>query len=73
MLERHFTSPGPARSGSVFRWITVRDLAILTREKASEASHFAADMGNIEIAQAVNEWITGELMTLETPIPQAWG
>lgn len=66
MLERHYITQALRDPAASSGEITVRDLAILTREKASEAGHFAADMGNIEITQAVNEWITGELMTLET-------
>lgn len=66
MLERRYITEAlrdPAASGSD---ITVRDLAILTREKADAARHFSSDMGSIEITQAVNQWISGELMTLET-------
>lgn len=46
--------------------LTVGDLAVLTREKADAAGHFPRHMGKIEITQAINEWISGELMTLET-------
>jgi ATP-dependent helicase YprA (DUF1998 family) len=66
MLERRYITEAlrdPAASGSD---ITVRDLAILAREKAEAARHFGIDMGSIEIAQTVNQWISGELMTLET-------
>lgn len=66
MLERRYITEAlrdPAASGSE---ITVGDLAILTREKAEAARHFSADMGVIEVTKAVHQWISGELMTLET-------
>lgn len=66
MLERRYITQAlrdPAAAGGQ---LTVGDLAILTREKAQSAGHFARNLGNIEIAQAVNQWISGELMTLET-------
>lgn len=66
MLERHYITQALRDPAAASGDITVKDLAILTREKASEAGHFSSGMGNIEITQAVNEWITGELMTLET-------
>lgn len=66
MLERRYIVQAlrdPASAGGV---LTVGDLAILTREKAQFAGHFAKNLGNIEIAQAINQWVSGELMTLET-------
>ncbi len=66
MLERHYITEALHDSAVGSGDVTVKDLAILTREKASEAGHFAISMGQVEITQAVNEWITGELMTLET-------
>ncbi len=65
MLERRYIYQAlrdPAAAGE----LTVGDLAIVTREKAQSAGHFAKTLGNIEITQAVNQWISGELMTLET-------
>jgi ATP-dependent helicase YprA (DUF1998 family) len=66
ILERRYITQAlrdPAGSGMV---LTVGDLAILTREKAQKAGHFPRSAGQIEIVQAVNQWISGELMTLET-------
>jgi ATP-dependent helicase YprA (DUF1998 family) len=66
MLERRYLTQAlrdPAATGGA---LTVGDLAILTREKAQAAGHFAHNLGNIEITQAVNQWVSGELMTLET-------
>lgn len=66
MLERRYITQAlrdPAAAGGE---LTVRDLAILTREKAQTAGHFEHNLGNIEITQSVNQWISGELMTLET-------
>ncbi|MFL0176824.1 DEAD/DEAH box helicase [Mycobacterium sp. SMC-13] len=65
MLERRYITQAlrdPDADGD----ITVRDLAVLTREKADAAVHFPRSMGKIEITQEVHQWISGELMTLET-------
>ncbi|MDV3125281.1 DEAD/DEAH box helicase [Mycobacterium sp. 21AC1] len=65
MLERRYITQAlrdPAATGD----LTVNDLALLTRERADAAGHFPRAMGKIEISQAVNQWISGELMTLET-------
>ena len=66
MLERRYITEALRDPAAIGGDITVRDLAILTREKADRARHFASDMGSIEITQSVNQWISGELMTLET-------
>ncbi len=66
MLERRYITQAlrdPAAAGGN---LTVNDLATLTREKADAAGHFPRSMGRIEISQAVNQWVSGELMTLET-------
>ncbi|MGV0795501.1 DEAD/DEAH box helicase [Mycolicibacterium elephantis] len=66
MLERRYITQAlcdpAARAGE----LTVDDLAILTRERADAAGHFPQNMGSIEITQAVHQWISGEIMTLET-------
>lgn len=65
MLERRYIAQAlgdPMAKGD----LTVGDLALLTREKADAAGHFPRHLGKIEITQAVNQWISGELMTLET-------
>lgn len=66
MLERRYITQAlrdPAAAGGD---LTVNDLAALTREKADAAGHFPRSMGRIEISQEVNQWVSGELMTLET-------
>lgn len=65
MLERRYITQAlrdPMAKGD----LTVVDLALLTREKADAAGHFPRHMGKIEITQAINQWVAGELMTLET-------
>lgn len=65
LLERRYITQAlrdPMAKGD----LTVGDLALLTREKADAAGHFPRNLGKIEITQAVNQWISGELMTLET-------
>lgn len=66
MLERRYIAQALADPAAAGGELTVGDLAILTREKAQSAGHFAKAAGNIEITQAVNQWVSGELMTLET-------
>ena len=66
MLERRYIAQALCDPAAARGELTVGDLAILTREKAQSAKHFAKSLGNIEITQAVNQWISGELMTLET-------
>lgn len=66
MLERRYLTQAlrdPAARGGDN---TVGDLAILTKEKAQAAGHFESKMGKIEVTEAVNQWVSGELMTLET-------
>ncbi|PND55343.1 DEAD/DEAH box helicase [Mycobacterium sp. ENV421] len=66
MLERRYITEAlrdPAIAGED---ATAGDLAILAQEKADSAGHFPRGTGKVETAQAVNQWISGELMTLET-------
>lgn len=66
MLERRYITQAlrdPAIAGED---VNARDLAILARQKADAAGHFPSGMGKIEITQEVNQWISGEFMTLET-------
>lgn len=65
LLERRYITQA-LRDPVVVGDITVGDLAILTREKAQAAGHFPASAGSIEVTQAVNQWVMGELMSLET-------
>ncbi|PRC60348.1 hypothetical protein C6A85_18770, partial [Mycobacterium sp. ITM-2017-0098] len=46
--------------------LTTGDLAILTREHAQAAGAFPRTMGAIETKQEINQWVMGELITLET-------
>jgi ATP-dependent helicase YprA (DUF1998 family) len=66
LLERRYITQALDDPAAAVGELTVGDLAILTREKAQAAGHFPAGMGSIEITQAVNQWVMGELMTLET-------
>jgi ATP-dependent helicase YprA (DUF1998 family) len=66
MLERRYITQALRDPVAASGDLTVGDLAILTREKAQAAGHFEQRLGNVEITQAVNQWVSGELMTLET-------
>jgi ATP-dependent helicase YprA (DUF1998 family) len=43
----------------------LEDLAINARKKAEEAGHFDEDTGSSAKNQAVNEWVMGEVVTME--------
>ena len=43
----------------------LEDLAINARKKAEEAGHFDEDTGSSAKNQAVNEWVMGEVITME--------
>jgi ATP-dependent helicase YprA (DUF1998 family) len=66
MLERRYITQALSDPAAAGGELTVGDLAILTREKAQAAGHFANNLGKVEITEAVNQWVSGELMTLET-------
>jgi ATP-dependent helicase YprA (DUF1998 family) len=66
LLERRYITQALDDPAAAIGELTVGDLAILTREKAQAAGHFPAALGSIEITQAVNQWVMGELMSLET-------
>ena len=66
MLERRYITQALRDPVVASGDLTLSDLAILTKEKAQAAGQFAQSMGSIEITQSVNQWISGELMTLET-------
>lgn len=66
MLERRYITQALRDPAAADGALTVNDLAVLTREKADAAGHFSRAMGRIEISREVNQWVSGELMTLET-------
>ncbi len=66
MLERRYLTQALRDSAATGGDNTVGDLAILAKGKAEAAGHFESTMGKIEITEAVNQWVSGELMTLET-------
>jgi ATP-dependent helicase YprA (DUF1998 family) len=66
MLERRYITQALRDPVVASGDLTLSELAILTKEKAQAAGQFAQSMGSIEITQSVNQWISGELMTLET-------
>ncbi|WP_338041799.1 DEAD/DEAH box helicase [Mycobacterium heckeshornense] len=66
LLERRYITQALQDPDSARDELTIRGLSIITREKASAANHFPNSMGNIEIEQAINHWVMGELITHET-------
>ncbi|AGT93585.1 dead/deah box helicase [Rhodococcus erythropolis CCM2595] len=45
--------------------LTVEDLALVVRKKAKDASHFPENAGRVAMEKAANEWVVGELMTMD--------
>jgi len=45
--------------------LTVEDLAIIARKKAIAAHHFPENAGRVATEKAANEWVMGELMTMD--------
>ena len=66
LLERRYIVLALQDPDSAADELTIGDLAILTREKAQAAGHFPHSLGNIEVKQAINQWVMGELITLDT-------
>lgn len=46
--------------------LTVEDLAIVARKKARAARHFPDGAGRVAEEKAANEWVIGELLTMDT-------
>ncbi|WP_125078120.1 DEAD/DEAH box helicase [Mycobacterium sp. P7213] len=46
--------------------LTVEDLAIVVRKKARAAGHFPEGTGRVAEEKAANEWVIGELLTMDT-------
>ncbi|MEZ0383991.1 DEAD/DEAH box helicase [Mycobacterium sp. pW045] len=46
--------------------LTVEDLAIVARKKARAAGHFPEGAGRVAEEKAANEWVVGELLTMDT-------
>jgi ATP-dependent helicase YprA (DUF1998 family) len=65
LLERRYMTQALLDT-SIDEAMTIGDLAILTRERAEAAGHFPRGMGAIETKQEINQWMMGELITLET-------
>lgn len=66
LLERRYITQALQDPDSTDDELTIGDLSIITREKAVASGHFPHSMGNIEIKQAINQWVMGELITHET-------
>lgn len=65
LLERRFMAQALRDAGGGEE-LTVGDVAILTRERAQAAGTFPRSMGAVEVRQEINQWVMGELITLET-------
>lgn len=66
LLERRYLTQALQDPKYSEEELTVEDVAIVARKKATDAGHFSDAMGSIAKAKAANEWVIGELITLET-------
>ncbi|OHU97396.1 DEAD/DEAH box helicase [Mycobacterium talmoniae] len=65
LLERRYLTQALQDKKYCDEDLTVDDLAILARKKATAAGHFPRDMGRIAEEKAANEWVVGELLTMD--------
>jgi ATP-dependent helicase YprA (DUF1998 family) len=65
LLERRYVTQALQDPKYCDEEITVEDLATVTRRLADRAGHFPETAGRIGREKAANEWVMGELITLE--------
>ena len=65
LLERRYMAQA-LRDAGAGEALTTGDLAILTWERAQGAGTFPRGMGAVETRREINQWVMGELITLET-------
>lgn len=66
LLERRYLTQALQDPKYSDEELTVEDIAIIARKKADYAGHFADAMGRVRKEKEVNEWVIGELITMET-------
>jgi hypothetical protein len=65
LLERRYVTQALQDPKYGDEELTVEDLATVTRRLADRAGHFPETMGRVLREKAANEWVMGELITLE--------
>ncbi|OBH19694.1 DEAD/DEAH box helicase [Mycolicibacter sinensis] len=65
LLERRYLTQALQDPKYADEDLTVEDLAIVARKKARAAGHFREDIGKIAEEKTANEWVVGELLTMD--------
>lgn len=65
LLERRYLTQALQDPKYADEDMAVADLAIVARKKARAAGHFREDAGRVEEEKAANEWVVGELLTMD--------
>ena len=65
MIERRYLTTALQDRKYEDEDLTVEDLAIIARKKAVAAHHFPENSGRVATEKAANEWVMGELMTMD--------
>ena len=66
LLERRYMTQALQDPKYANDELALEDLAVVAKGKAESAGHFGEDMGRVAKDRAVNEWVIGELITMET-------
>ncbi|MCK0093734.1 DEAD/DEAH box helicase [Rhodococcus sp. F64268] len=65
LLERRYLTMAMQDRKYEAKDLTVEDLALLAQKKANAAHHFQPNAGSVAMEKEVNEWVMGELMTMD--------
>ena len=65
LLERRYLTQALQDPKYAGEELTPEDLGIIARRKAEEAGHFPDGLGRVKKEKAVNEWVIGELISMD--------
>ncbi|MEE2032318.1 DEAD/DEAH box helicase [Rhodococcus chondri] len=65
LLERRYLTMALQDRKYADEDLTVEDLALIAQKKAKVAHHFPPTAGRVVMEKAANEWVMGELMTMD--------
>ncbi|SMG44618.1 Helicase conserved C-terminal domain-containing protein [Rhodococcus rhodochrous J3] len=65
LLERRYLTMALQDRKYADEDLTVEDLALIAQKKAKAAHHFPQSAGRVAMEKAANEWVMGELMTMD--------
>ncbi|OZC67242.1 DEAD/DEAH box helicase [Rhodococcus sp. 06-462-5] len=65
LLERRYLTMAMRDKKYADEDLTLEDLGIVARKKAKDAHHFSESVGRVALEKAANEWVMGELVTMD--------